>query len=209
MSFLRLCRAVGHLEDAEQSPFTHWTPAAQEVLPQHVRPAAAQNGELPVVQQSWPALQPTETPAAPQQNPPEGEQNCPDGPVQQVWPALQPVVPQHNPAEGEQYVLVPPGTVQQVWLAWQEVLALLPQHTPPAAIQKLPGQQRKPGLQAGVQVAACASLIPRAPKMAAATTLVSCLSACRRGIGLARMRAASSTRLLINLFLSRVGFNYT
>jgi hypothetical protein len=45
--------------------------------------------------------------------------------------------------------------------------------------------------------------------MAPARTLVSSLSACRRGIGLARMRAASSTRLPIFPILSRVRFNHT
>jgi hypothetical protein len=133
----------------------------------------------------------------PQQKPPELEQNVvPLVFVQQVWPALQDEFPQHNWPALIQYFdpLLP---VQQVWPALQEEL---PQHSLPAAMQNgLPvlvsaGQQDCPGVQAGEQVAALARLIPIALKTMPSSNAPSNLTACRRGIGLARIRAASSTR---------------
>jgi hypothetical protein len=198
----------------------HVCPALQEALPQQLWPALMQYLEpLVPVQQVCPALQEI----LPQQNPPEFEQNveplelvqqvCPAlhellpqqlwpafiqyfkpfVPVQQVCPALQEPLPQQNPPEPVQY-LEPVVPVQQVCPALQDEV---PQHNFPAAIQKLPAQQVCPGEHFGEQLCASACLTVTAPKAAPASTPMRRFSASRRGIGLARMRAASSIMWLI------------
>jgi hypothetical protein len=173
-------------------------PAVQETLPQQKPPELEQNVVPPeFVQQVCPALQEE----FPQHNWPALIQYFePFVPVQHVWPALQAILPQQNPPEPVQNVVEP--EVQQVWPALQEEP---PQHSLPAAIQNgfvaLPaaGQQLFPGEHAGEHVAAFARLIPIALKTMPISKAPSNLTACRRGIGLARIRAASSTRWVILL----------
>jgi hypothetical protein len=211
---LLLCE-VGQTFDPEQREFTQlWRGPQQTVLLQHLEaagqlveaqqvvPAAMQNGVVPVVQQVCPAAHDV----FPQQKPAEALQNFPPVLfVQQVWDAAHDkavVVPQQIPAETEQYV-DPLLRWQQVWDAAQEVVALVPQQTPPAWMQKLPGQQVIPARHFGEQLCAAACLIPRVPTTEPNSKDANRPMACRRGIGLAKMRAASSARLLISRYLRK------
>jgi hypothetical protein len=194
--------------DAEQRPLTqlwdcpqqtelpqHFWVGPQLVVPQQVCAGATQNFVGFVLQQVWLGAHEV----LPQQWPAETEQNLPPPLfVQQDWAGAHEVLPQHEPAETEQN-LPPALFVQQVWLAAHEVL---PQQVVPALIQKVrpePAQQVWPGLHAGLQSAAFACRVHRPANAAPNTNPVMRCIACRRGIGLARMREASSNRLLINL----------
>ncbi len=146
------------------------------------------------VQQLWPALHEM----FPQQKPAETEQNfVPLVFVQQVCPALQkpgaPLSPQHDWPALMQY-FAPFVSVQQPCPALQ---GTLPQQKPPEGVQTggfADVQHVVPGPQAGEQFAAVARLIPIAPKKTPARRLLTSFSAWRRGIGLARIRAARSNR---------------
>jgi len=172
-----------------------------EVFPQQVAPRTAQKGWEPVLQHCSKAPQEV----LPQHTRPRPAQNfCPVVPVQQALPTAHDVLPQQ----------VRPTPLQNVvpLVATQHALPVghddLPQQTREAATQK-PGvlvvQHLCPAVQAGRQVeefsgsAACESarLTPNAARILPARIRPIAVRACRRGRGLASMRAASSNRLPI------------
>ena len=103
--------------------------------------------------------------------------------VQQLWLESQPKLPQQDFGDVAQNGGVP--VVQHVYPLEQVVLPHLL------------------GFVSGAAGATCAAtcalarLIPNVPRMPPASAPPSSFSSCRRGIGLARMRAASSIRLLM------------
>jgi len=188
----------------------HSSKRPQEVLPQHVRPIAPLQNFFPLVavQQASPAAQDVLPqhirPVAPLQN------FCPLVAVQQAWPAAQDVLPQHaRPAPLQNFA--PVVAVQQVA---PDAQALLPQQVSASLTQKLatpvPGQHFRPLPHAGAHVTLglcsvglwdSACLTPNAASRPPVNTRPSAFKACRRGWGLARMRAASSKRLPISFSL--------
>jgi len=137
------------------------------VLPQQVVPLAAQNGVDPVEQHTWVELQEV----FPQQVVPPLAQNGLDPVVQQVWVELQPEV---SP---------------------QQVFPLLTQKVCPPYLQGTPPSRQRP--KASGATCALASRLPSVPRRPPASAPASSFNACRRGVGPARMRAASSRKLAV------------
>jgi hypothetical protein len=157
----------------------------------------AQNGFVDVVQHFWPELQATLL--VPQQVPSLGAQVAVVPVPQQDWPVPQALLPQQVAVLGAQNG-VEPDLLQHCSLAEQP--GVLPQQFLPLLIQKgfpFEAVQRTPpsGQCAGLFGVFCARphRAPNVPRKPPASAPASSFSACRRGVGPARIRAASSTRL--------------
>jgi hypothetical protein len=143
-----------------------------------------QKGVELVVQQTWPDVQEV----FPQQVFPFGAQNGVVLVLQQTWVLEQEVLPQQLlPLVAQNGVAL---VVQHNWLEEEQHSLPVPHCTVPLA---------QPGFELAC---AAAGLTPSAARIPPARAPLTSLSAWRRGIGLARIRATLSSKDCISMFLS-------